>query len=202
MNDRGYTLIELLVVLVLVSIISVAVAGGLHFGTQVWRSVDDRASIDGDILQAQRILRSLVGLAVPRLDGAYVRFDGTGHRLSYEAIPPEANPASRLVHIEISVPDGQRQTAFRIAVRAADQEIHRSQIAANSSDLEFSYLDATQSVPLWLDRWRDRDRLPDAIRIAGGDGNSRRHWPDLVIELPLKQLAGCQFDPVSTICRN
>ncbi len=201
-REDGYTLIELLVTLTLLSFITLAIGSGLHFGTRVWEGTEDGVQMADRADNAQTVLRSLLTSAVPVTKGEDVDFEGDPSQVRFEAPAPQALRTAGLVRVEISTVESESGRALHIAFKAAkasdDREIT---LPTGASTLRIAYLDASDSVPAWLDRWHDRNRLPDAIRIQGDDDASRQAWPDFVARFAIGQRPDCAFDPVSLDCR-
>jgi general secretion pathway protein J len=201
-RDEGYTLIELLVTLTLLSFITLAIGSGLHFGTRVWEGTEDGVQTADRAQSAQTVLRSLLASAVPVTKGENVDFEGDPSQVTFEAPAPQALRAAGLVRVEISAVEGESGSALHIAFKSTkasnDREIT---LPTGATALRIAYLDASDSVPVWLDRWHDRNRLPDAIRIRGDDDASNRIWPEFVAKFVIGQRPDCAFDPVSLDCR-
>ncbi len=201
-NEGGYTLIELLVVLMLLSFISLAIGSGLHFGTRVWEETETGVQTASRAGSAQSLMRELFASAIPAAKGEYVEFEGDPSHVDFVASAPRALKSTGIVRIELFTESRDSTANLRIAFKSEDASgRHDVSIATGASTLRLAYLDASASVPAWLDRWHDRDRLPDAIRIEGGDNASRNSWPDFIVRLAIAQRPDCTFDPISLDCR-
>jgi prepilin-type N-terminal cleavage/methylation domain-containing protein len=195
MRQDGYTLLELLVVMLLLGMIGIIIGGGLQFGTTVWQRTGYLQSNSDRIAAAQGILRSALGAAVPVREGGFVRFEGRSDRISFVMPPTGAIAGTGLMRITLDSYEG------RLVLKAAspDGTIREAVLAEGLSRLHFAYLDASDRMPAWLDRWTARGRLPDAIRIVQ-DGASGE-WPAFVVHPKISQDANCVFDSVSATCR-
>jgi prepilin-type N-terminal cleavage/methylation domain-containing protein len=201
-SEGGYTLIELLVVLLLLSFISLAIGSGLHFGTRVWEETETGVQAASRAGSTQSFLRELLASAIPAAKGEYVEFEGDPSHVAFVASAPRALKSTGIVRIEMSMDSRDSDTSLSIAFKPGDVSRRRDvTVDTGASTLRLAYLDASESVPAWLDRWHDRDRLPDAIRIEGGDNASRTSWPDFIARLAIAQRADCTFDPISLDCR-
>ena len=202
-EEAGYTLIELLVVLLLAGFIGVAVAGGLQFGTRLWESSESEITETQKRDTAQTILRAVLASAAPRLRNGFVSFHGERRMLSFDGPPPRSLMGAGLARMDLSLDRGVG--GMRLVLRATsliDSRISRvATLADHLGGLEFSYCDASEKVPSWLSFWRDRDRLPDAVRIEESRRSGASTWPSFVVHLPIAQDATCQFDPASGECR-
>jgi general secretion pathway protein J len=201
-NEDGYTLIELIVVLLLASLIGTAVAGGLQFGTRIWERSQSQVGDSREIATTQAILRSLLASALPRYEGGFVTLHGEPRELSFDAPSPKAFGPKGLVRIELAAETSMNGSSITLNANSLIDKNYRRSVVLTQHlpDIEFSYLDTSAKVPTWLAYWRDRDRLPAAIRLAS-TGRGGPFWPNLNIELPITQDANCAFDPVSTTCR-
>jgi len=197
-RDDGYTLIELVVVLLLAGLVGVAAAGGLQFGTRIWERSNAHLEQDRETASSQAILRSVLASAIPGRKDGFVAFRGDRKSLSFDASALPALGSRGLVHMDIVLERNDADDSLRLAAKSLlDPKAGRTAILADHvSDMQFAYLDTSGKLPVWLAFWRDRDRLPDAIRLEGA-----APWPVLTVRLPIAQDANCAFDPVSTTCR-
>jgi general secretion pathway protein J len=203
-NDAGYSLVELLVVLLLLSFITLSIAGGFRFGTRIWETTDASVARSHRIAIMQSVVRSLMASAVPEAKGAYIEFEGTPNDVRFVAPAPRYGAAGGIAKVEVSLEDirSDRRMLIRIAPRVRSAGAQTARLDLDGLNLRFAYLDASDARAIWLDRWHDRDRLPSAIRLEGTDGESRAEWPLFVARLPVDQPVHCIFDPVSLSCRN
>jgi len=197
-REAGYTLIELIVVLLLAGLVGTAATGGLQFGTRIWERSDARIEESRETTKAQTLLRSLLSSAIPRQKDGFVTFRGTRDTVSFDASAMPALGSHGLIHMEIVLQQKDGDASLLVtAASLTDAKFRRSAVLAEHlSDAQFAYLDGSGKLPVWVAYWRDRDRLPEAVRLDGGTS-----WPALIIRLPIAQDAGCAFDPVSITCR-
>jgi prepilin-type N-terminal cleavage/methylation domain-containing protein len=198
--DGGYTLIELVVALLLLSFIAIAISGGVQFGSRVWEHSQAKLAISDNVAMAQHIVRLVLGAATPRYQGGFVSFNGTPSSIDFDGEPPLAFPAGGLAHFHLQTRNAAGNTGLSLQASAiVDARFERkADLITNIGTLHFSYLDAEEKVPTWLAYWRDRDRLPDAVRIEADNSST---WPALIVALPIAESSNCIFDPVSLICR-
>jgi len=194
-SQAGYTLIELLVAILLLGFIGVALAGGLHFGARVWESADNRLTTTGTIKNAQFLLRELLSNALPKEKAGLVIFEGTEDHIRFVAPAPQAFPVGGPVTADL-VGEGADLT-LRLASPIDKDAVRQAILVRGLGPLRFSYLDASEKLPLWLSLWRDRTRLPDAIRIE----NKESTWPSLIVRPQIDESHPCVFDPISMVCR-
>ena len=141
--------------------------------------------------------------AVPREKDNFVSFSGEPDNMSFDGDPPGAFLGAGFTRIEISLArgDGGKRLVLKVTSLLDPGRSRATTLADGLEDLEFSYLDASGKAPVWLAYWRDRDRLPDAVRIEAGTRGAASSWPAFVSVLPIAQDPGCRFDPVSMTCR-
>jgi len=197
-REAGYTLIELIVVLLLAGLVGTAATGGLQFGTRIWERSDARIEEGREMVASQTVLRSLLASAIPKQKGGFVTFRGTRGTISFDASALPAFGSHGLLHMDVALQrENGNMSLLVTATSLTDLKYRRSTVLAEHlSDAQFAYLDGSGKLPVWVAYWRDRDRLPEAVRLDGGTS-----WPALIIRLPIAQDAGCVFDPVSITCR-
>lgn len=198
-GEAGYTLIELLVAMLLLSFVGLAIAGGLQFGTRVWERTEQGIADTQSIEAAHDILRDALASALPHRAGGFARFDGEPDRIAFDGPAPRALGTGGVAHFELTVaPDSDGNRLVLKVKRFGDDGDGRAAVlAGHVGALHITYLDASGRAPTWLEFWRDRDRLPDAIEIASEDAG----WPPLIVHPAVMQDASCQFDSVSISCR-
>lgn len=199
-HEDGYSLIELVVAMLLLGMIALAVEGGLHFGARVWEHSQRTISSAQQIATGQTVLRNLLSHSLPRLKGDYVTFLGEPSTLTFDAVPPQAFETHGAAHVLLATKyDGTNKTLVLTMQSIVDPQSKKSAIIVNHiKNLKFAYLDASEKIPTWLAYWRDRKRLPDAIRI---DSDNASEWPALIVRPLIAQSANCTLDPVSMTCR-
>jgi hypothetical protein len=204
-GEGGYTIIELLVVLLLLGFIATAMSAGMQFGTRVWERSESRISASQTNDTAQTALRDLLSSATPRMEDGLARFHGEPNYIAFDAAPPPAFGASGMARVEVSLMPGESGSRLTVKVTSLidGKKSRQVQLADRLGNVRFTYLDASEEIPAWLDYWRDRPHLPAAVRLqaAAADNGDGIAWPVFVARLPIAQDARCDFDPVSTDCR-
>jgi len=170
----------------------------LRFGARAWEGTEQRIAATEQVQKTQALLRELFGNALPQPEGAYIAFEGTSRQVSFIAVAPAAFASGGTARITIDIDTPQSMKIRATAGTRAKRDIT---LTLNAGALRLAYLDASEKVPAWLDRWHDRDRLPAAIRIVADTQNAPARWPTFVALLPIAQPAECAFDPVSFSCR-
>lgn len=201
--DSGYTLIEVAVALLLLSLIGLTVAGGVRFGTQVWARSDQEITTTNNTAMAQMVLRAAFASATPNLSAGFTSFNGRRDRASFDGPAPPAFGAGGIVHFEVSLLPSSGGTQISLTVSSLSGKATKKEaiLADSELPLALSYLDASERIPAWLAVWRNRNRLPDAVRIDGLTPAANGDWPSLLVRLAIAQDATCEFDPVSMLCR-
>src|SRR5262245_55260887 len=92
-SEDGFTLLELLIAVTILSLILVALSGGVHFAGSAWRKQEDQISRQGDINALQGVLRQM--LASGR------GFEGGAQNLKFVGRMPEALERGGLYDIDL-----------------------------------------------------------------------------------------------------
>lgn len=199
-SSDGYTLVELVVVMLLLGMIALACESGLHFGAQVWTRTEVRTQSDDAVMISQTVLRTLLAHSLPRMKGDYVTFEGEPTDVRFDVVPPQAFEAGGTAHAELHVVrlPSKAQLVLDMQSIANPGFKRRAVLLGDAGLMRFSYLDASGKSATWLSYWRDRSRLPDAIRITASDP---KLWPTLIARPILVQSATCILDSVDLKCR-
>jgi general secretion pathway protein J len=202
----GFTLAELLVALVLLGLISVALVGGLRFGSRAWEAGLGKSAALEDVASAQAFLRRQISQTKLPLETDYdvekgAMFLGHGDRMQWTS--PWLSPvgAGGLYVFELDAPEenGTRSLRVRWTLRTSDwagtfddDTKDRRMLMANIQDLRIRYYGDPDLVeePAWVPLWPDAFSLPRLIEIDVGlpEGDSRT-WPPLVVA-PQAQAVG------------
>ncbi len=170
-GEAGFTLLELLVAMTLLSLLLVALGGGVHFAGQAWRMQEERIGRQGDINAVQNVLRQMLASGqsfegsaedvkfVGRLPAALARgglFDielyRSGDRLLLSWRPHFKGVSAGLPHNEASLLEGV--TGFDLAYYFVPQGWQRSA----------------------MDKTKPMDLVAVKLLLSGG-----RDWPPLAI---------------------
>jgi hypothetical protein len=190
-------------VLLLVSLIAGALSAGMEMGTRIWERSEARIAASQSTNSAQTVLRGFFAAALPRTEDGLVRFDGEPDRVAFDMPPPRAFAAAGLVRAEVSlVPTiGGRELRVKLTSLTNTSESREAVLARGLGAVRLAYLDASGKALAWLEFWRDRPKLPSAVRLTDDNG-APSSWPAFVARLQVAQPGLCAFDPVSTECRN
>lgn len=196
----GYTLVELVVVMLLLGLIALACESGLHFGSQIWSRSETSFGREDRLAANQSILRNLLAHSLPRLKGESVSFEGETTEIRFDVTPPEAFQEGGTAHGILRVTKTNKESTLELDLQSiANPHLVRHAILATGvGSLRMSYLDASGHSQMWLSHWRDRSRLPDAVRIESDNPTA---FPTLIVHLPIAESATCRPDPVNMACR-
>jgi len=210
---RGFTLVEVMIGLALLAMLMSLAAYGVQMGARSWTRAETITADLDDIETVQGWLRRLIVRALP----AYATADpanlsilftgepdtmllvapqpatqGTGPPAAQRIFLAPANGAPGLfVRWQLNAPQG---------APPAREDLLLDHVAM----LRFGYFGpAEPGQPAgWQDRWVNRDRLPDLIRISiTRDRKGLRPWPDLIVATRVTSNATCLYDASSSGCR-
>ncbi len=178
----GFSLLELLVAVALLGLLSALMAGGIRFGLRAW----ERGAVSAGALERGRhgedLLRrhlSAPALRLRRGPGRSVAtaFWGDTQSLRFVGRMPRIVPGEGdwlLAYALADRADGGRDLVLRWQVLRAFEdpardgsEVQRETVLRDVRSVRFAYYGppAGGGDALWTDRWVDRDRLPDLIRV-------------------------------------
>jgi prepilin-type N-terminal cleavage/methylation domain-containing protein len=198
-SSPGYTLVELVIVMLLLGMIAIACESGLHFGTQVWAHTEAATHPEARLISAQSVLQTLLAHVLPRAKSDAITFDGEAMAMSFDLVPPQAFE-SGTAHASLRIVQGRNDTRLELELQSimAPSIKKRAVLLDDAGQMRFAYLDTSGQSHTWLGYWRDRNRLPAAIRITGNDPT---RWPTLIVRPILVQSATCILDLEELACR-
>jgi hypothetical protein len=186
--------------MLLLGLIALACESGLHFGAQVWSRAEANAGADDELTTSQTVLRNLLARALPRMKGDYVTFEGEPGEIRFDLVPPQAFEQGGTAHAVLRITNTPSGAVFVLDMRSITdpQTEKHTTLAAHAGLMRISYLDASGKGGTWLSYWRDKSRLPAAVRIEAADTKA---WPALIVRPLIVESATCFLDPVSMTCR-
>lgn len=211
-GEAGFSLVEVLVALVLLGLLSMALFHSVRFGMTAWQRGGERSDQIHISMLVQDLLRRLIGQAYPLVleDGTgtgRVDFAGTATSLEFLAPVPVALASGGRARFKLSIERRGDQSDLVLASRpelaAGDGESSRKTLLATMETGEFAYFGATdQSAAQWHERWSGGLSLPALVRVRVHFARSDpRLWPDLTIAPRIGADVGCEYDPLTKLCR-
>jgi general secretion pathway protein J len=214
----GFTLVELMIALLLLGIMGAVLVGSVSLSARSWDGGEAKAEQVSEMRQAQEFLRGQLSAQYPqRIRKAVdlpLMFGGERDEIRYAAaLPPRVieggvfyfrlalarvGTSNELV-VERVIPESDATTEPRF------DNPERSVLAKRIAELRIGYFGRDPNAlpdaePSWRDRWEDRQRLPDLIRIEVKPEQGPA-WPALVVEPRRAPEAGClAWDPARNIC--
>lgn len=211
----GFTLVEVLVALVLLGLLSMALFFSVRFGVTAWQHGGERSDQIHTSMLVQDLLRRLIGQAYPFVfadgtGGGHVDFSGTAISLDFLAPVPVALASGGRARFNLAIErHGERSDLVltsrpELAAGNAPAETTRKTLLATIETAAFAYFGVTkaQSAAQWHERWGGEMNLPALVRVrVRFAGNDPRLWPDLTIAPRITADVGCEYDPLTKLCR-
>lgn len=212
-RESGFTLLEMMVSLMLLSMLSVLLFGGLRLGARAWDHSEARGAGMDELRVVQQLMRREIEQAYPSYVDAdpvhpTVDFSGTASEIDFLAPAPQAAASPGRSRIAIAA---QRDGSQVVLAMRAQPELASGHVAGwsepllrNLASVHFSYFgaDDARGTPTWRTSWTSATRMPRLVRVdvqfARGDG---RVWPDLVIAPRIEADAGCIYDYNTQRCQ-
>ncbi len=194
-GQAGFTLIELLVALTLFGLLSLALMGGLGFGTRVWESGQARSaafaetSAVHDFLRGRLVLARLPLSAVPDADEG-LAFLGSAEAVRFIAPLPDYVGLGGLYRFELSTERDFDRRDLVVTWRLhrpdeedpSDEDTSRRVLLEGIEDLEIRYFGVVEpdEVPDWYLTWEGENSLPLLVELTlSFPPGDRRTWPRL-----------------------
>jgi len=214
-SEAGFSLVEVLVALVLLGLLSMALFFSVRFGMTAWQRGGERSDQIHTSMLVQDLLRRLIGQAYPlvRADGTgsgRVDFAGTATSLDFLAPVPVALASGGRARFKLAIERRGDHSDLVLTSRPelvaddAPAELSRKTLLATIEAGEFAYFGVTQSqsAALWRERWSGELSLPALVRVRVHFARSDpRLWPDLTIAPRISADVGCEYDPLTKLCR-
>jgi prepilin-type N-terminal cleavage/methylation domain-containing protein len=168
---RGFTLLELLVVILILSMIVVALSGGVHFAGRAWETQERQIERTGDVGAVQDAIR---GIVVSARD-----FEGDNQSLKCVGQLPKGLNRGGLYDLELHVADGRlllswqpHFSGYETPPTPTDTELMKGVPRCRCSCAFRSYRKAVNHGHRWWSgRWSMRrpaghnDHRPETMRV-------------------------------------
>jgi general secretion pathway protein J len=200
---EGFTLIELLVAITLIALLTVGLYQAFGIGTRAASTVSANIDRPAQIAIAYDFMQRAFTAAEPLPTGndpsqATLNFDGEAHALSLVALPPAylAIGGFQLLHLGLESGQGGARLVVswqgvpRGLIAPQPEMLQPSILIDQVRDLTFAYfgVPGPNQPPAWLERWSERDSLPQLIRMRLTLANGMRA-PDLIVAPRLTETA-------------
>jgi len=208
-GHAGFTLLELLISLLLTSLLTVLVYGGLQVGMSSWEKVIDRNEVMSDAFLTQRFLRRLIEDADSELVEAIGHFNssvvffGLENELIFQATLPRYEEAGEPLWVYLGIAGNEDSPRLQLAtaVYEADQPVdwellldtfrneeQSSQYVLATAvidQIEFQYMEIDeQGYSNWQPEWRFLNEMPVAVQIRFiSEDKLVKGWPELVVAM-------------------
>ncbi|QGM96080.1 prepilin-type N-terminal cleavage/methylation domain-containing protein [Methylocystis parvus] len=191
----GFTLLELLLAISILSLITVAIMGGIRLGTRAWdttRASDALDDVEGAIRAAAGLISRGYPVATEQMqqqftaEGPPPPFAGSANAASFVALSEGGAQWGGLIVTEIGVDagaDGSELAVWTKPYRPREGLVigrgamKRTAILKDVAFFELSYFGAQQAQPgfgqqpqppAWSAAWASRGGLPELVRIRIG----------------------------------
>ncbi len=169
-HARGFTLLELLVVILILSMIVVALSGGVHFAGRAWQTQERQIDRSGDIDAVQSAIREIV---VSARD-----FEGDNQSFKCVGQLPKGLNRGGLYDLELHLGDGRLLLSWRPHFTGSETPPTPTdtELLKGVTTLQLGYfVDGN-----WQDGSKDKSKPPQLIRISVALENGQPS-PPLVI---------------------
>lgn len=205
--QSGFTLVELLVALTLFGLLSVALLGGLRFGTRAWESAEVASQrINGETAVRGILRRQIAQSEIPTPEKSNESrlniFSGSEQRLEFTATAPgyvgyggatdfmlEMAEGDLVLSWRVNRPDGDPERGYDNDLQEESQR--RRRLLSDVAELKLRYfgLKERDRQGAWYDAWQEDGLLPSLVEItlAYPEGD-RRTWPPLIVSLKKQPL--------------
>jgi general secretion pathway protein J len=198
-SSDGFTLIELLVAITLIALLTVGLYQAFGIGTRAAGTVSANIDRPAQIAIVYDFMQRAFTAAepLPAANGAaqaILNFDGQPDALSFVTLPPAylAIGGFQLLRIGLEPGYGGKRLTVswqgvpRGPIAPQPEMLQPSILIDQVRNLTFAYLGTPglDQPPAWLDKWSERDALPQLIRMRLTLANGMRA-PDLIVALRL-----------------
>ena len=170
-REAGFTLLELLVSMTLLSLLLVALSGGVHFAGRAWQMQEDRIGRQGDIQAVQNALRQMLASGQS--------FDGGAESLRFVGKLPSALARGGLFDMELYRSGNRLLLSWRPHFKGVSTGLPHDEASLldGVTGLDLSYYLGAQG---WRHLTNDKSKPVDIIAMKLLLTNGRE-WPPLAI---------------------
>jgi general secretion pathway protein J len=210
----GFTLVEVMIGLALLAMLMSLAAYGVQMGVRSWTRAETVTADLDDIETVQGWLRRMIVRAVPAYATAdpanpSILFAGEPETLMLVAPQPATQGNGPLAVQRLLMGPSRGAPGLFVrwqlnAPQGSPPPARDDLLLDHVAMLRFGYFGpGGPGQPAgWQDRWVNRDRLPDLIRISiTRDRKGLRPWPDLIVATRVTSNATCLYDAASSGCR-
>jgi len=170
-RQAGFTLLELLIAITILSLILVALSGGVHFAGSAWRKQEEQIGRQGDINAVQTVLRQLLASGQG--------FEGGSQDLKFVGQMPAALARGGLFDIELYSGGEKLFLAWQPHFKGAAIRMPRNEtvLLDGMTGFDLAYYLETKG---WQRTFNDKSKTLGMIAVNArfSDGRS---WPALMI---------------------
>jgi general secretion pathway protein J len=212
--EAGFTLIEVMIGLLLMAMLMTLIANGVQMGTRSWTRAEGVTADMDDIQTVQGLLRRTIARATPAFASADLKdttilFAGEPETLTLVAPQPATqgdgpSAVQRFVLDRIGGVQGLFLRWQMDAPTGLQGPARQDLVLDHVASLRFAYFGPAGpgQDAAWQDRWVDRGRLPDLVRVRiERSDRAGRVWPELIVATRVTTNATCLYDASSSICR-
>jgi general secretion pathway protein J len=200
---EGFTLVELLVAITLIALLTVGLYQAFGIGTRAARTVSANIDRPAEIALAYDFMERSFATAEPLTAStgspqAAIDFDGQSEALSFVALPPAFLAIGGFQRVHLGLEPGKNGARLVVSwdgvargpIAAQPARLQLSVLIDEVRSLSFAYFGVAgpKQRPAWLDRWSERDGLPQLIRMRLILANGTQA-PDLIVAPRLAQTA-------------
>lgn len=196
-ESDGFTLVEVLVALVLLGLISMILFSSFQFGVRAWEAGSARVVQVDQVDVVQTLLRNELSEASqlpvkPGVSAFESTFAGSPGELRFSG-PMSVSLGLGGTHVFVLSTAGtgrDRSLVVRWQLYRPDMSLDDDKwsdpvvLMSGVTDLELTYFGATEEDerPTWRDSWKEKDALPELIRLRVFFRHADpRWWPDLIV---------------------
>jgi general secretion pathway protein J len=174
-RPSGFTLLELLVVITILSLIVVALTGGVQFASRAWETQERQIDRQGDLTAVQNVLRQML---ISSHD-----FQGDAGSLGFVGSLPRALNRGGLFDIELKADYDRFVLQWRphLKNQTVKPDPTTADLVTAIAALDFAYYQKDQNGNgAWSASLIDASKSPGLIRISLrlADG---KQWPPLIV---------------------